>query len=133
MGHGDYAPRNIFVDDDFRMTTIDSLGRFRIPPQEDVAYFLVELATGSTRFASPGLPWSAAWVQQLRKSFLRGYTMADDSVLWLFELRALLDKWRSLVDRPGSRGTRVMVRDGIRQALLEREVSRVAVRLERSR
>ena len=131
MGHGDFAPRNIFVDDDLRVTTIDSLGRFHIPPQEDVAYLLVELATGSTRFSSPGLPWSAEWVGRLRDSFLAGYPMADDPVLWLFELRALLDKWRSLVDRPGSRSTRVVVRDGIRQALLEREVARVADRLER--
>ncbi len=134
MGHGDFAPRNIFVDDDLRVTTIDSLGRFQIPPQEDVAYLLVELSTGSTRFSSPGLPWSAEWVGRLREAFLTGYPMADDPVLWLFELRALLDKWRSLVDRSASRSSRVVVvRDGIRQALLEREVGRVAVRLEGAR
>lgn len=131
MGHGDFAPRNIFVDDDLRVTTIDSLGRFRVPPQEDAAYLLVELSTGSTRFSSPGMPWSADWVGRLRASFLAGYPMADDPVLRLFELRALLDKWRSLVDRSDSRSTRVVVRDGIRQALLEREVARVAGRLER--
>ncbi|MDH3302791.1 MAG: aminoglycoside phosphotransferase family protein [Acidimicrobiia bacterium] len=132
MGHGDFAPRNIFVDDELRVTTIDSLGRFRIPPQEDVSYLLVELSTGSTRFSSPGMPWSAAWVDRLRRSFLAGYPMADDPVLWLFELRALLDKWRSLVDRRNNRTTSVVLRDGVRQALLEREVARVADRLERT-
>ncbi len=131
MGHGDFAPRNIFVGEDLRVTTVDSLGRFRIPPQEDVAYLLAELATGSTRFARPGLPWPADWHARLRRSLLAGYPMDDDQVLWFFEIRALLDKWRSLVDRTDTqRSPRAAARDRVRELLVEREVDRVVRRFD---
>ena len=131
MGHGDFAPRNIFVDDELRVSTVDSLGRFQVPPQEDVAYLLVELATGATRYSRPGFPWSNAWQRRLRRSLLAGYPMADDPVLRLFEIRALLDKWRSLADRADrSRSARAATRDRFRELLVERELGVVADRLQ---
>lgn len=134
MGHGDFAPRNIFVDDDVRVTTVDSLGRFRIPPHEDMAYLLVELATGSTRYSRPGLPWPADWDGRLRRSLLAGYPMDDDPVLWFFEVRALLDKWRSLVDRSEvKRSRRAAARDRARELLVVREVARVVRRFDPKR
>lgn len=123
MGHGDFAPRNIFVDGDLRVTTLDSLGRFRYPPQVDMAYLLVELATGSTRYSRPGLPWSDHWAGMLRRSLLTGYPMDDDPVLWFFEVRALLDKWRSLADRSETRrSVASAAQDRVRELVVEREL-----------
>lgn len=131
MGHGDFAPRNIFVDDDLRVTTIDLLGRFRFPPQVDVAYLLVELTTGSTRYSRPGLPWSGRWADRLRRSLLMGYPMDDDPVLWFFEIRALLDKWRSLADRSETRRSpQSAAQDRVRELVVEREVARMLRRFD---
>jgi hypothetical protein len=138
LGHGDLAPRNVFVDADLKITLIDSLGRFRVPVQEDAAYLLVELSTGSTRFARRGVPRSPAQVRALRSAFLDGYPMADDPVLWFFELRAFLDKWRSLLrhrDRArrngvGRRGRRGSTVSSAREYVLAREVAAVVDRFE---
>lgn len=132
LGHGDFAPRNVFVGDDHRVTVIDSLGRFRVPIQEDAAYLLVDLATGATRFARHGLPTSREELDRLRSAFLDGYPMADDPLLWAFELRALLDKDRSLGQRARRRtagGNAKALVDAMRRRLLAREIERVSERL----
>ena len=133
LGHGDLAPRNVLVGEDHSVTIIDSLGRFRVPVHEDPAYFLVELATGSTRFARRRrLPASGREVARLRSAFLAGYPLADDATLWAFELRALLDKWRSLADRgPGVRSAHRVkgLADSARERVLARHVATLCERL----
>ncbi len=132
LGHGDFAPRNVFVADDHCVTVIDSLGRFRVPIQEDAAYLLVDLTTGATRFARRGVPTTRRALDRLRSAFLDGYPMDDDPLLWAFELRALLDKDRSLGQRTRRRtvaGNAKAVVDGARRRLLAREIERVSERL----
>ena len=63
--HGDFAPRNVFVDDDGRVAGFDMAARRRIPAYEDVAYFCMSLRSGTARLAvrwmDPRPPrWSGA-------------------------------------------------------------------------
>ena len=37
VGHGDYAPRNLFVDRSGRVTVIDPMPRWVVPRVEDIA------------------------------------------------------------------------------------------------
>lgn len=132
LGHGDLAPRNVFVGPHARVTIIDSLGRFRVPIHIDAGYLLAELSTGTTRF-SRGRPTSRRELARQRSMFLDGYGMADDPTLWLFELRALLDKRRSLVQRRGTRGGRrrgSVATDALRLRLVSAEIARIASRLD---
>lgn len=133
LGHGDLAPRNVFVGGDLRITVIDSLGRFRVPVHEDVAYLLTELATGSARFAPRFRPpMSARALARLRSAFLDGYGLADDPTLWAFELRALMDKWRSLAQRRrgGSSPSRTKgVADALRERMVAGHVAKACERL----
>ncbi len=102
LGHGDFAPRNVFVGSGSSVAVIDSLARYSAPIYEDIAYLLVELLSGAVRLRRGTLPISTAELAGLRTALLEGYSIADDEVLNIFELRALLDKWRSLTQRARS-------------------------------
>jgi hypothetical protein len=132
LGHGDVAPRNVFVGEGGRVVVIDSLGRFVVPVHEDLAYLLTELATGSVRFGRRRPPASGREVARLRAALLEGYGLVDDPTLWAFELRSLLDKWRSLAGRRRSSGTSGRARraaNGLRERLIGRQVSAVCRRM----
>lgn len=123
--HGDFAPRNVFIGPDSRVTVIDSLGRYLAPIYEDIAYLLVELLSGATRLRHGGLPISTAELAAMRAELLSGYGMVDDAILSIFELRALLDKWRSLAQRSRSsnlRGRAAAITDALRRFIVARRV-----------
>ena len=126
--HGDFAPRNVFIGAGSRVTVIDSLGRYRAPIYEDLAYLLVELLSGATRLRHRGLPISTAELASMRAELLSGYGIADDAILRIFELRALLDKWRSLAQRSRSsnlRGRAVRMADTLRRFIVARRVNEI--------
>jgi len=75
-----------------------------------------------------GLPRMPGDVAELRAALLAGHGADDDEVLWFFELRALLDKLRSLVQRrPTNRSTSLVA--SAREYLIARRLDRVAHRL----
>jgi aminoglycoside phosphotransferase (APT) family kinase protein len=124
--HGDFAPRNIFIGAGSHVTVIDSLGQYRAPIYEDLAYLLVELLSGATRLRHRGLPRSTAELASMRAELLSGYGIADDVILSIFELRALLDKWRSLAQRSRSsnlRGRATRMTDTLRRFIVARRVN----------
>lgn len=128
LGHGDLAPRNVFVDEAGRVTVIDSLGRFTVPVHEDLAYLLVELTVGASRYVRRGLPRMPGDVAELRAALLAGHGAEDDAVLWFFELRVLLDKLRALVQRrPTNRSSSLVA--SARELLVVRRLNQVARRL----
>lgn len=136
LGHGDFAPRNVFVGTGSRVTVIDSLGRYRAPIYEDIAYLLVELLSGATRLKHRGLPLSSSELASMRAALLDGYGIADDTVLRIFELRALLDKWRSLAQRSRSkdlRGRAASMVDMMRRLIVSRRVNFIIKQLRSPR
>ena len=87
-GHGDLAPRNVFVDDRGSVRVIDMLARWRVPLLEDVAYFVLALALGGRHWTRRG-----ADLSDLRTAFLAGARVGDDALLAAFEGLVLLDTW----------------------------------------
>jgi aminoglycoside phosphotransferase (APT) family kinase protein len=109
-GHGDFALRNILVGEGERVTVIDTLTRLCVPIYEDLAYFLVGLRGNRLQVFSQGLAFRKYLLASYEQAFLAGYFAGQAvprSLLHLFEIQALLDKWSSLVVliRSGRRGT----------------------------
>lgn len=132
LNHGDFAPRNVFIGSGSRVTVIDSLGRYLAPIYEDITYLLVELLAGAVRLRRSSLPVSTAELASMRAELLAGYGMADDAVLSIFELRALLDKWRSLAQRSRSsnlRGHASKMTDTLRRLIVARRVNDIIKQL----
>jgi len=98
-GHGDFAPRNIFVAPDARVTVFDTLARWRVPIYEDLASFAVALNTAAARVYSRGLWFHDRLLKQCMDELYRGYFAGRDVPtlsISLFELQALLNRWSSL-------------------------------------
>ena len=104
--HGDFAPRNVIVGLDGRITVIDLLGRWRAPIYEDVASFLVALHSGRQTAVTGGRLYRRP-LPELEASFLRGY-FGDDRIpareIATYEALLILDKWSSRRARVAARG-----------------------------
>ncbi|HEU0295010.1 MAG TPA: hypothetical protein VFR47_19870 [Anaerolineales bacterium] len=102
LGHGDFAPRNILIGPDARVTVLDTLARWRTPIYEDIGYFLNELKTSYPQVVSQGLAFSANQLATHEQAFLKGYFDQEPipySAIQLYEALALLDKWSSTIAR----------------------------------
>jgi hypothetical protein len=99
--HGDFAPRNVIIGSDGRLTVIDLLGRWRAPIYEDLATFLVALHSGRQIALTRG--WSLRRpVAVLESHFLAGYAGTDEmarSPISTYEFLLVLDKWSSRLTR----------------------------------
>jgi hypothetical protein len=114
VGHGDYAPRNVFRLPDGRVTVFDPLARWAVPTYEDLCRFLVNVRLMGLQLHTHGAAYSADWVESLERDVLRGYRAeggdAPEPALRCYELLILLDKWSALVDLSG--GVRGRLRRG---------------------
>jgi hypothetical protein len=102
LGHGDYAPRNILVGPQGRVTVVDTLGRWRSPIYEDVASFLVALKASGLQAGSQGTLFSPRRLARYEHEFLNGYFEQDTvprGAIRLFEAQLLLERWAALVYR----------------------------------
>ena len=99
--HGDFAPRNVIIGSDGRVTVIDLLGRWRAPIYEDIATFLVALHSGRQIALTRG--WSLRRpVAVLESHFLAGYAGSTEmprSPIATYEFLLVLDKWSSRLTR----------------------------------
>lgn len=104
LAHGDFAPRNVIVSPDGRITVLDTLARWQAPIYEDLALFLLSLELGRGS--------SVLWAGQCReptassRAFLDGYlgdTACEWPVLRLFILQALLDRGCSYLSSRSAR------------------------------
>lgn len=124
LAHGDFAPRNVIVSSDHRITVLDTLARWRAPIYEDIALFLLSLRLRSGVKAlwstdSPALTRSS-------RAFLRGYfgeSRVDLPVIRLFILQALLDRGCSYVSRPATNGLMAAFKRSCKLHLLKRLAS----------
>jgi hypothetical protein len=99
--HGDFAPRNLIVGPDGRLTAIDLLGRWRAPIYEDLATFLVALHSGR-QMALAGGRLLRRPIGVLEERFLAGYAGGQDlprRPIGIYEFLLLLDKWSSRLTR----------------------------------
>ncbi|MBK5277847.1 MAG: hypothetical protein JJE09_03180 [Bacteroidia bacterium] len=102
LGHGDYAMRNILVGPNFRVTTLDTFAKWRMPIYEDIGYFLNDLKMSSLQVMSHGLAFNLNQLATYEQAFLKGY-FGQESIPYpairLYEALALLDKWSSKIAR----------------------------------
>jgi hypothetical protein len=100
VGHGDYAPRNMFVSADARVTVFDPLPRWRVPRYEDLCRFMVSLRLLGVQVHTRGAAIDERRIEEHERQVLSGYLADDDSCLAQvrsYQLLILLDKWSALV------------------------------------
>ena len=110
ISHGDYAPHNILVGFQSRVTGFDTLALWQAPIYEDISHFLTILKANKLQIYSQGLAFSSAVIGRCEADFLRGYFAQDavpDGAIRTYEAQMLLNKWASVThSRQTSRGTR---------------------------
>ena len=134
MGHGDYAPRNIFVSPAGQVTAFDTLARWRVPIYEDIGWFLLALKASAPQVYSQGLLFCGDVIAECEEAFLRGYFPAHsdhEPAVRLFELQALLNRWSSLVHAHRSSSGLWRIARGCRLSVIEPFFHRYAKRLLR--
>jgi len=118
LSHGDYAPRNVLVDQGCRVSIIDTLGRWRAPIFEDISRFLCALHVSQPQVWLQGWAYSRRVLDELERHFLQGYFAEHDipyQQIRLFQCQALLDRWASFVNScRSSRGIRRWAKNGRR-------------------
>ena len=128
-GHGDFAPRNVFVGPGGRVAVFDPMPRWRAPVLEDLCRFLVGVRLLGLQVHSQGLAYSARWLDAVERDVLAGYFGADVPTGELAALRTLvlLDKWAALATGGGAgpRGAVVRARAAWAGRHLAREADRV--------
>jgi aminoglycoside phosphotransferase (APT) family kinase protein len=131
LSHGDFAPRNILVGRSGRVAVVDLLARWKSPPYEDLATFLVALQTNRANAATRGLLFGRA-AKRLEPAFLKGYFGAEPvprDAIRIYELLLVLDKWAARSHRSRTHGLLARVRDRLIDGHFEAHSRRLARRL----
>jgi hypothetical protein len=100
LGHGDFALRNIFVDEKARVTGFDTLANWRTPIYKDIGYFLNDLKFASPQVISQNSAFRPDQLLAYESSFLKGYFENNPipyAEIRLYETFALLDRWSSAI------------------------------------
>jgi Phosphotransferase enzyme family. len=134
MSHGDLAPRNVFAWPEGHVAIFDPMPVWLAPAYEDVARFLVELATMALQTLTLGLAPGERATTRYRLAFLEGY-FGDEPVpvglLQSYEALLLLDKWAASTARLASTGhhdkTLRSRYFGLQSAHIQREVGRLVL------
>jgi hypothetical protein len=102
LSHNDFAPRNILLAADGRMTVFDTQGRWRAPIYEDLAYFLIAIQASGLQVLTGGALYDRPLLARCESAFLAGY-FEDEEVpllsLRLFACLLLLERLSALVTR----------------------------------
>ena len=101
VSHGDYAPRNMFVDDHDRITVFDPLPRWVVPRYEDLCRLLVGIRMLGLQLHSHGAAFHREALERHERDAIDGYLAGDEPLLpqiQCYELLILLDKWSALVE-----------------------------------
>jgi len=129
LAHGDFAPRNVFVDGDGRVAGFDMAARRRVPAYEDVAYFCISLRAGTARLAVRWMDPRPPRMTRRARLFLAGYfgdEPVPDQAIALFLLLVTLDNWARIASEPPRAGlARRAARAGAERSL-RREVAHLA-------
>lgn len=101
VGHGDYAPRNVLLADDGRLTVFDPMPRWVVPRFEDLCRFLVGMRLHGLALHTHGISEGRTTLERRELEVIQGY--AGGSELPMPQLRChqlliTLDKWSALAD-----------------------------------
>lgn len=106
VGHGDFAPRNVFVLRDRRIAVFDPLPRWLVPRFEDLCRFLVGLRLQGLPLHTHGLADGARELARREEDMIEGYRggeALDMAQLRCLQLLITLDKWSTHVQAMGGR------------------------------
>jgi hypothetical protein len=106
VGHGDFAPRNMFLDPQGRLIVFDPMPRWRVPRYEDLSRFFVGLRLLGLQVHTRGAAFSQRTLEEYENAILAGYYDGEEPPLAeirCYQLLILLDKWSALVDTNGGR------------------------------
>ncbi|EMI16417.1 hypothetical protein RMSM_06660 [Rhodopirellula maiorica SM1] len=118
--HGDFAPRNVFIDNANRVSVFDTLGRFNAPIYEDIAKMLMTVKASGPQMLSRGMLYDRKRLQRYEDAFLEGYF--DDQTIPLTSIRLflaqlILEHWAAVVfQHEQQRGFKRVVK-GVRRSL----------------
>lgn len=104
-GHGDFAPRNVFVDGRRRIIGFDPMPRWRVPVHEDLSRFLVAIRLVGAQLHSHGAAYPRRRLEQRERAVIDGYWSdgpVPDGQLRCYQLLVLLDKWSALLGAASS-------------------------------
>lgn len=97
--HGDFAPRNILIGLNSRVTAIDTQRRWVAPVYEDLAYLLMSVKLSRPQVSSHGLIFSrrqlAAWESDLLTEYFVSPSMPLAAVR-LYEVLLSLEWWTAI-------------------------------------
>jgi hypothetical protein len=132
LSHGDFAPRNILVNEDGRVTVCDTRARWRTAIYEDLGHFLTSLRYGWVRLYSGGMTLRGATVDRFEREFLAGYfgeANIPRQAIRLYEILALLDRTAWIAaERDRSASRRRRLGRTVQLALLTRAIADLANR-----
>lgn len=97
--HGDFAPRNILVGSESRVTIFDTLRRWRAPLYEDLAYLLMSVKVPGPQARSQGSLFSQRQLAGWESEFLSGYFAGGPTPLAavrLYECLLTLEWWAAI-------------------------------------
>lgn len=96
LAHGDFGPHNVFVDSSGNVIVFDTMGRTRMAPYRDIAYFLFVLKSRSTENYWRRMFYGSERVIAYENAFLAGYFQEENIpivAIRLFEIHAALHRW----------------------------------------
>jgi hypothetical protein len=103
VGHGDYAPRNLFALSNGRVAVFDPLCRWRVPRLEDLCRFLVAVRLQAAQLHTHGAAYGTRELDRCEAALIGGYRGAQDlplPELRCYQLLITLDRWCALLDSP---------------------------------
>ena len=106
VGHGDYAPRNVFLLSDKRIAVFDPMTRWDVAREEDLCRFLVAIRLFGLQVHTHGFAYSRNQLEGLEQAVIEGYyghTQVPNAKLRCLELLIMLDKWSALLAQPQGR------------------------------
>ena len=100
VGHGDFAPRNVFLHATGSLTVFDPMARWVVPTHEDLSRFLVGMRLSGLQVHSRGLAYPRHELERRELSVIGGYYLGAVpplAQLRCYQLLIMMDKWSALV------------------------------------
>jgi hypothetical protein len=103
VGHGDYAPRNVFLHADGRLAVFDPMPRWQVPGFEDLCRFLVAVRLQGLTLLTHGWSEGARELDRRERLLIEGFRGEERlpmPQLRCYQLLITLDKWSTFVTPP---------------------------------
>ena len=104
--HGDFAMRNILVEEPRRVVVIDTIAKWQTAIYEDIGYFAARLWTNQLQVYSLGMAYNRNWLESVERAFLQAYfkeAAVPHQVIGLYKILSLLDQWSASTEILGQK------------------------------